>query len=84
MATTFDASGVESSDKALLSILQYDATQKTKFTPIQSTSLKVSKDNINAPMAIYSYDDSTYGNVKEMTVVTIKGNVGYIFVFNTD
>jgi hypothetical protein len=84
MVTTFDASGVESSDKALLSILQYDATQKTKFTPIQSTSLKVSKDNINAPMAIYSYDDSTYGNVKEMTVVAIKGNVGYIFVFNTD
>jgi hypothetical protein len=84
MITTFDASGVESSDKALLSILHYATTNKTNFTPIQSTSLKVSKDNTYASMAIYSYDDSIYGNIKEMTVVAIKGNVGYMFVFSTD
>ena len=84
MITTFDASGVESSDEALLSILHYATTNKTNFTPIQSTSLKVSKDNIYASMAIYSYDDSIYGNIKEMTVVAIKGNVGYMFVFRTD
>jgi hypothetical protein len=82
--TAIDSSMFGSLDNALLSFLHYQATNKTNFNPIETTSTTVSKNNINARMAIYTYDDNKYGKTKEMSVFTTSGNNVYKFSYVTD
>ena len=82
--TALDSSIFGSFDDALLSFLHYQTTNKTNFTPIEMTTTKVSKDNINARMAIFTYDYNKYGKIKEMSVFTKSGNNIYKFSYTTD